>query len=942
MEYNILELSVYFPFEAYPSQLKFMEKVVGSLKGVSVTFLKFPIGFNKFNEINFNFCQKKSRAKMRCSNLQLGLERPCVCSVRVFRGESCVVSNLCRIEIFFRQKSYKALYQMSNHMSQAETEAPTSAGNSVKSLMSSIYANSKLEDLVNQPLPKIYYASRTHSQLSQVVKELRNTVFKDLRVCVLGSRDQMCIEDSVKSIPNSSARTAACKKLVDRRSCKFHSNVASSSGHPIMDIEELVKFGQHTQTCPYYLSREDLKSADIVFLPYNYLVDPNSRASQNIVVQNSIVIFDEAHNLEGSCNEASSFELTPSDLSICLEELKHCVGNFDTFSERHSIKRNDIELLIQISAKLRKILEDFNVGNNNSNGITRPGDFIIEIIESAGVSFDNVEKLIEIAITIASSNTSTSKLSDNGRFRSGLSHLVQCLRIVFSADHINNPHELRMSYKVHIHKSNNSRVKTPDENVLSFWCFSSGVAMKGLKKEGCRSIILASGTLAPLESFATELQLPFANSLENPHVIQSNQLFASVIPRGPAGFSLNSSYKRRNDPRYLADLGNVIASASSIIPDGILVFFPSYQVMDSCIRHWKQSISHRSTRTIFQEIESKKRTFIEPKDKSDFGLAMDEFYHRINDQSSKGAIFFAVCRGKASEGIDFSDSKGRAVIITGIPYPSINDPRVQMKKVYLDDLSRYHREKNTGVVSVSGNVWYQQQGSRAVNQAIGRVIRHKNDWGAILLCDERFGEAGYRNQLPKWISQHLKVYPNFDESMSKVKEFVALNNKSPDQPKKNPVHQQNFPVNSNSGFILNSDNQNQSKARSSNSLEKPSKRSVSLKNLASKNTKKPKVSHLEMEITAKRYLEQLKTNLERPDYKRFQRYLKDWKKSVISTNDALSGLEELFATPKLVHFFREFEPFIASSDKQRFYQRAEHLENKVLNQENSAPKKTGK
>ena len=34
------------------------------------------------------------------------------------------------------------------------------------------------------------------------------------------------------------------------------------------------------------------------------------------------------------------------------------------------------------------------------------------------------------------------------------------------------------------------------------------------------------------------------------------------------------------------------------------------------------------------------------------------------------------CRGKVSEGLDFSDRAGRAVIITGIPYPYLMDPKV--------------------------------------------------------------------------------------------------------------------------------------------------------------------------------------------------------------------------------------------------------------------------
>lgn len=47
-------------------------------------------------------------------------------------------------------------------------------------------------------------------------------------------------------------------------------------------------------------------------------------------------------------------------------------------------------------------------------------------------------------------------------------------------------------------------------------------------------------------------------------------------------------------------------------------------------------------------------------------------------------MYFAVCGGKLSEGIDFSDSMARAVFIIGIPFPNTSNLRIKAKKNYLD------------------------------------------------------------------------------------------------------------------------------------------------------------------------------------------------------------------------------------------------------------------
>lgn len=39
---------------------------------------------------------------------------------------------------------------------------------------------------------------------------------------------------------------------------------------------------------------------------------------------------------------------------------------------------------------------------------------------------------------------------------------------------------------------------------------------------------------------------------------------------------------------------------------------------------------------------------------------------------------------------------------------------------------------------LSGSEWYTVNAFRALNQALGRCIRHKNDWGAVLLVDARY------------------------------------------------------------------------------------------------------------------------------------------------------------------------------------------------------------
>lgn len=63
----------------------------------------------------------------------------------------------------------------------------------------------------------------------------------------------------------------------------------------VHDIEDLVQFGQKEKACPFFISRDLNETAELVFCPYNYIVDPAIRSAMSIDLTGSVVIFDEAH-----------------------------------------------------------------------------------------------------------------------------------------------------------------------------------------------------------------------------------------------------------------------------------------------------------------------------------------------------------------------------------------------------------------------------------------------------------------------------------------------------------------------------------------------------------------------------------------------------------------------------------------------------------------------
>lgn len=70
------------------------------------------------------------------------------------------------------------------------------------------------------------------------------------------------------------------------------------------------------QICPFYATKDLATDADIVFMPYNYVVQ--ELGSTPDLVRNTILILDEAHNVEAVCQDTASFDLTSGALSYSM------------------------------------------------------------------------------------------------------------------------------------------------------------------------------------------------------------------------------------------------------------------------------------------------------------------------------------------------------------------------------------------------------------------------------------------------------------------------------------------------------------------------------------------------------------------------------------------------------------------------------------------------
>lgn len=242
------------------------------------------------------------------------------------------------------------------------------------------------------------------------------------------------------------------------------------------------------------------------------------------------------------------------------------------------------------------------------------------------------------------------------------------------------------------------------------------------------------------------------------HVIPPGNLcvwtLASSRPGAPP---FEFSFQKRGDTEMITQLGLAILNLCSLVPDGVVIFFPSYGYLDEVAAVWQKS--QGNAQPIWDRLAARKALFKESR-----GASSDEVLQEYSDailgeqSNGKGALLLSVVGGKMSEGINFSDRLGRCVIVIGLPYPNIASPDWKAKIEYIETTTQNNltaqgvaKEEAISRGKQTARDFYENACMRAVNQSIGRAIRHRGDYAAIVLVDRRYGTERIRGKLPGWI-----------------------------------------------------------------------------------------------------------------------------------------------------------------------------------------------
>ncbi|CAB9497069.1 helicase CHL1 [Seminavis robusta] len=659
-----------------------------------------------------------------------------------------------------------------------------------------------------------------------------NTALKKKHPTGEANLTEACL-DLKKESSGKTKRTKGCPLLESKEA------VATLGMHLLTtptDIEDAARMGKASHTCAYYASRKALAAAEVVVLPYSMLLSRSTRQSVGLDLHESLVIVDEAHNLPEQIRELHSETLTLHVVQAAMQQLTRYMEKYlDRFKGESIMILGNLRKLLKafsdhltgntLAERKRKAREKKNRSKSNkkekestskdqtdSSSSTKKrtlqstNEFMLELRMSHINTFQLQRYLEESRLAqklLGFTQANESKEGDSGEqsTEAGLSKHVSAMSFVQKFLEKLNLSGREGKVVTEWPAKSDSSSKAPTIRFVLLQpasCFDNVV-------EEAHALALVGGTLSPFGHVAAELlasdeqqnepatgasllQLSIqadrkfqqqSKSSESSlsmvssrfaaftcdHVIDKSRVFFKCLSMGPNRQKFDFRHQSRMASDLCQDLGRALLQLCQAVPNGLVVFLPSYSYEAHLVQQWHQS-------GLYDKLNQRKTLFREPKRAQQLDSTLQQYakHAAVGEKDGRnGALLLSVIGGKMSEGINLSNNLARGVVVVGLPYPDCTDPILREKMANIDQC---------GVGGISGQAYYQNLCMRAVNQSVGRAIRHANDYAAVFLCDYRYAaQQNVWSALPKWLrnspSSPRSTGQSFGSLTNELEEFFS-------------------------------------------------------------------------------------------------------------------------------------------------------------------------
>ena len=496
--------------------------------------------------------------------------------------------------------------------------APTGLGKTAASL------GPALAYAINNGKTVFFLTSRhtQHKIAIDTLKAIKEKYALNFDVVDILGRKAMCPIPGVEKL-FSGEFSEYCKNVREDDKCEFFTNTKSKSMtvkskgvlsqiKELMPIhaERLYEICVENRLCPYEVSMMFAKKAKVIVGDYYYLFNPKIKDTffkkTEKLIEDSILIVDEGHNLPNRVKDLATERITNIMLKRAISEAKKF--QLDSLSDSISMI-NDI--LLSYSKELKHPEKENIIAKEN---------FIKKIKEFE--DYENLISQLELAAIRIREEQKQSYIGSISSFLEAWKGGEEGFVRIFSVKDLRREEILMLSYRC------------LDPSIMTSDVINSS-----------HSTIVMSGTLTPTSMYTELLGIKNCDEEVFGSPFPKENKINMIVP------GVSTKFTQRNDAEY-KKIAEICAKITNAIPGNTAIFFPSYYIL---------SLISKDFDTLTEKTVFKESSGLLKQEK-------EELLERFKEYKNSGAVLLGVISGSFGEGIDLPGDFLKCVVIVGLPF----------------------------------------------------------------------------------------------------------------------------------------------------------------------------------------------------------------------------------------------------------------------------------